>query len=236
VTAAYFMEVDGQPAVLQGYCAIYGTPSDSIDANYGRRLLIRPGAFDEVLSSSCRPTVDFAHLVSGRIGGSLSLWSDSTGLAFELCDIPATGAGPKVVRLIARGEVRGMSLAGNEESENALFEGEPVRAISRFVTLDHVAPTGGPMFGATGVWLSTATYLDGHRSRLRDSWERGRRIQAIRAAPHGRKGPSQILIPPGLANLHTRRQEELQWGWRGPRDLYKRALLDVWQQLNVEDF
>ncbi|WP_077960090.1 HK97 family phage prohead protease [Ensifer adhaerens] len=101
-------EVRAEGRKLTGYAATFGNETRILDFSE----TIAPGAF----SASLRSNPDILALVdhdSGKVlartkSGSLKLWEDAKGLAYEIA-LPETSLGRDILALATRGDVGGVS-------------------------------------------------------------------------------------------------------------------------------
>lgn len=144
-------EGDGQPVIL-GHAALFNSKSTFM---YGFREQILPGAFAGSLAGDIRALWqhDSARVLGRTKAGSLRLWEDDQGLAFEL-NPPDTQDGRDALTLIERGDVDQMSIGfnvppgGDSWSEDS--DGIPLRTL-RAVTLWEVSPVTWAAYPQTGV-------------------------------------------------------------------------------------
>ena len=152
-----FLQHDGQPVYVQGYCATWNTLSHPAPELGNRRSLFLPGAFSEVLkrpmlSLTCQP-----HHAGATIGSvrdrTLTVWEDAVGCAFRCGPLSVTSGA--VIRSIVAGQTRGASTRATvAEQKIREINGEDVIVISRMKSLLHIAPVDVPMDDATAVWCS----------------------------------------------------------------------------------
>jgi len=100
---------------IRGYAAVYGTwTTIAEDDQLVINERVQAGAFDRALREKQDVRALFNHnssLILGRTkSGTLRVWSDSHGLAFEI-DPPDTSAGRNAVEAIRRGDVSQSSFA-----------------------------------------------------------------------------------------------------------------------------
>ena len=143
---------EGKPATILGHAALFNTPSVYM---MGFRETIEPGAFTDSLSGDIRALWqhDTARVLGRTKSGTLRLWEDDQGLAFEL-NPPDTQDGRDAVTLIERGDVDQMSFGfnvppgGDSWSEDE--DGIPLRSL-RAVSLMEISPVTWAAYPQTGV-------------------------------------------------------------------------------------
>jgi uncharacterized protein len=100
--------VDDKPAVLFGYAATFNNPSQDLG---GYTEVLGPGCFTETLKT-CDARAFWNHNYDDLLGrkgsGTLRLWEDAVGLAFEI-DVPDTSLGRDIYFLVKRRDVDGVS-------------------------------------------------------------------------------------------------------------------------------
>lgn len=141
-----------QPATILGHAALFDTPSVYM---MGFKETIERGAFAESLSGDIRALWqhDTARVLGRTKAGTLRLWEDDQGLAFEL-NPPDTQDGRDAVTLIERGDVDQMSFGfnvppgGDSWSEDE--DGIPLRSL-RAVSLMEISPVTWAAYPQTGV-------------------------------------------------------------------------------------
>lgn len=142
---------DSKPTIL-GHAALFNSKSVFL---YGFREIIEPGAFAESLAGDIRALWqhDSARVLGRTKAGTLKLWEDDQGLAFEL-NPPDTQDGRDAVTLIERGDVDQMSFGfnvppgGDSWAEDE--DGIPLRKL-RTVSLMEVSPVTWAAYPQTGV-------------------------------------------------------------------------------------
>lgn len=145
-------EEDGPP-VIRGHAAVFNIRSVFL---YGFREIIEPGAFAETLKQNDVRKLwqhDPARVLGRVKSGTLRLWEDDRGLAFEN-NPPDTQDGRDAVTLIGRGDVDQMSFGfnvppgGDTWSEDE--DGVPLRRV-RTANLFEISPVTWPAYPDTGV-------------------------------------------------------------------------------------
>ncbi len=156
------LDVDGQPIFIRGYASVFNLPSWPMGRNDGCCEIVKPWAFDAILRRpSASLNIQFHHAGLEFIAGSLALdtlqvWADDFGLAFEAGPYNICGRNVTLLRPIADGEIRGASWSGWLASARfEIVDGERVKVIRRFKTLDHISPVNEPAYPDTGIWLSS---------------------------------------------------------------------------------
>lgn len=141
---------------LSGYAAVFNSPSEII-AERGKlfREVLVPGAFARSLGSPPRGSIValWNHGKDNRpplasTPGTLKLWEDARGLAFEF-EAPASAA--DVVEAVHRGDVRAMSFGfvGGKDRWSTR-DGMPFREVSDLDLLE-ISLVVHPAYAATSV-------------------------------------------------------------------------------------
>jgi hypothetical protein len=137
--------------VILGHAALFNTPS----VYMGFREVIAPGAFKESLGGDIRALWqhDTARVLGRTKAGTLQVWEDAQGLAFEL-NPPDTQDGRDAVTLIERGDVDQMSFGFNVPSGGDSWskdgDGIPLRTLNT-VGLMEISPVTWAAYPQTGV-------------------------------------------------------------------------------------
>jgi len=144
---------------LTGYAARFNEPTD-----LGEFIeVIKPAAFSRTLSADSAQQIraiyehDGKQLL-GRVGsGTLRLFEDSEGLAFEL-DLPDTPLGRDLQVLVTRGDVAGCSFGFISQSENwTERDGKPVRELTD-LDLYEITITATPAYNTTQVRVRSSKH------------------------------------------------------------------------------
>jgi hypothetical protein len=141
-----------KPATILGHAALFNTRSVFL---HGFRETIQPGAFSDSLAGDIRALWqhDTARVLGRTKAGTLRLWEDDQGLAFEL-QPPDTQDGRDAVTLIERGDVDQMSFGfnvppgGDSWAEDE--DGIPLRKLNT-VNLMEISPVTWAAYPDTGV-------------------------------------------------------------------------------------
>ncbi len=148
---------NGQPRI-RGTAVAYNTFSKDLG---GFREVILPGAFDHLIDQRRKDAAEvvalFNHDPSQLLGRTsaktLRLWSDDTGLHYEIDPVPNTSLGRDLVEHLRLGNVRGSSFAFTvaEEKGGEDENGYPVRYVHKAAGLYDVSPVVNPAYDATTV-------------------------------------------------------------------------------------
>ena len=152
---------DGR-SVIKGYAVRYNTLSVDLG---GFRERILPGAFDGVFSRQ-RKRADLVSyynhnpdiLLGRESSGTLKVWSDEKGVAFEVMP-PASRS--DIMELVARRDVKGASFTfsvdKNGESYTTDEGGRAIREI-RAATMYELGPVVQPAYPATSVAVAMRSF------------------------------------------------------------------------------
>lgn len=149
---------DGASPILRGYAALFDSWSHPLPGDgFLFRERIMPGAFDAALASPDLDVIaNYEHINAQLLGrsasGTLRLFTDETGLGFEI-DPPDTTLGRDVVTLAKRGDLRGCSFAFTTTDDLVdVAEGEDgmmARSVRQVSGLYDVAITATPAYPDT---------------------------------------------------------------------------------------
>lgn len=143
---------------LEGYASVF----DQVTKLSRSYEVIAPGAFDAVLDRNPDVRALFNHnedyLLGRTASGTLRLYTDSTGLGYEL-DLPNTQLGNDVRELAERGDLTGASfgfIPGEDEWATAQ-DGLQVRTHTQIRELRDIAPVTFPAYEGATVALRSLT-------------------------------------------------------------------------------
>lgn len=151
-------EVKGN--TLTGYASVYGTYADlgSFVETFS------PTAFDKTLVDPSTDVRSFWNHQSSQLLGrqsskTLRVWSDSTGLGFEV-QLPPTSAGNDVRALAERGDIGGVSIGFRPDDETwGRIGNRDLRTHNSVATLIEISPCAIPAFGSTTVQLRSLEHI-----------------------------------------------------------------------------
>ena len=150
ITGLEIRAKDDKPTI-RGHAALFDTPSVFM----GFREQIAPGAFKDSLGGDIRALWqhDSTRVLGRTKAGTLRVWEDDQGLAFEL-NPPDTQDGRDAITLIERGDVDQMSFGFNVPSGGDTWDededGIPLRTLRR-VSLMEISPVTWAAYPQTGV-------------------------------------------------------------------------------------
>lgn len=154
------LDESGDKAVARGYAAVFGSRSENLG---GFVEMIDPKAFNRTLNSAdVRALRDHdPKLLLGRSGaGTLRLWVDERGLAYEI-DLPDTQEGRDTAVLLRRGDLYGSSFGFrtiDDDWSQRTEDGYPLRVLQE-VALRDVGPVTMPAYPATEAALRSLAEL-----------------------------------------------------------------------------
>lgn len=108
---------EGGKSILYGYAAVYDSPSVVMDEGNGPfREIVLPGAFDACLAGDYDVVALRNHDINQPLGrlsaGTLRLWSDEVGLAFEV-DLSSASYAQDLAENVDRRDIVGCSFKGS---------------------------------------------------------------------------------------------------------------------------
>lgn len=159
-------EVTGN--TLTGYASVYGTYADlgSFVETFA------PNAFDATLNNPATDVRSFwnhdsAMLLGRQSANTLRVWSDSTGLGFEV-QLPPTSAGNDVRALAERGDIGGVSIGFRPDQETwGRIGGRELRTHTSVASLIEVSPVSIPAYNSTTVRLRSLEHISTGAEDLR---------------------------------------------------------------------
>jgi HK97 family phage prohead protease len=188
---------EGKPAMVAGYAAVYGSPSNTLRSSRGDFVeVIEPGFFDSVLNDDVRALFNhddnFVLARSNAGKGTLRIFSDERGLAYEF-EAPDTTAGRDLSVSLTRGDIDQSSFAFSIKQDGDKWDrrsdGVLVRTLRAggCARLHDVSPVTYPAYPDTEVCARSASldqFLDADEAKKApqqpplDLWER--RLASIR--------------------------------------------------------
>lgn len=168
---------------IAGYAAKYGVVSEDLG---GFREILMPGCFD--LDTNPDVVCNREHNDDDPLGrttsGTLKLWSDEVGLAFE-CQVAPTTLGRDTLALVERKDINGCSFAFEvvDETWATADDGTPLRQVKRCVVYD-VAAVVHPAYPETELAMRSAIAARAPQT-LRNRNRRARLKLAERFFPRG---------------------------------------------------
>lgn len=156
VTSPVELRSEGDSRKVEGYAALFGTPSDRLDFEE----TIEKGAFDGVIERSdvmalLNHSLSRGILARCRQGeGSLSLVIDDKGLKYTF-EAPHTALGDELVENLKRGEISESSFCFDVEKDHweKLADGTWKRSILQVGNLYDVSPVYTAAYSKTSVNL-----------------------------------------------------------------------------------
>lgn len=154
-------EVKGD--TLHGYASVYGTYADL--GVYVETFA--PSAFNAALSDPSTDVRSFwnhesSMLLGRQSAGTLRIWSDSTGLGFEV-QLPNTSVGNDVRALAERGDIGGVSIGFRPETESWSRIGtRELRTHTSVAALIEISPCSLPAYSDTTAQLRSLADITTH--------------------------------------------------------------------------
>ena len=145
-------EVEGEPTKIVGYASVFDNRSELIGGSF--REVIKPGAFDDVLSDDVRALFNHdPNFILGRSSvGTLALSVDDKGLRYEITAPTTQTIRDLVLAPMQRGDISQSSFAFRVARDGERWyqdeDGVIVREISRFSRLLDVSPVTYPAYNA----------------------------------------------------------------------------------------
>ncbi|GKS58193.1 hypothetical protein YTPLAS18_17200 [Nitrospira sp.] len=159
--------------VLHGYAAVFNTLSTNLGGFFER---VQRGAFAESLKRDVRALFNHnsASLLGRTRSGSLKVFEDQHGLAFEL-RLPDTQLGHDIRELVSRGDVSQMSFGFSvpDGGDTWTYEAGRTIRVLRKVELWEISLVVDPAYSSTSVMLremiaGLADMLAARRLRVAD--------------------------------------------------------------------
>jgi HK97 family phage prohead protease len=153
-------EVEGN--TLTGYASTFGTYADL--GSYVETFA--PTAFDATLADPATDVRayyqhDSSMLLGRQSSGTLTVWTDTRGLGFEL-ELPNTSYAKDVRELAGRGDLGGMSIGfrpnPNGETRGTI-NGRTLRTHTSVAALIEISPVSIPAYSSTTVQLRSLDHL-----------------------------------------------------------------------------
>ncbi len=151
-------EVTG--STLTGYASVYGTYADL--GSYVETFA--PGSFDAALGGDADVRSFWNHdsgmLLGRQSTGTLKVWTDTTGLGFEV-SLPNTSAGNDVRELAERGDIGGVSIGfrPGEEDHTGRVGNRALRTHTSVARLIEISPCSIPAYSSTSVHLRSLEHI-----------------------------------------------------------------------------
>ena len=171
-SAEFRSEVTGN--TLTGYASVYGTYAD-----LGAYVeTFAPTAFDATLADPHTDVRSFWNHDSAMLLGrqsvqTLRVWTDTTGLGFEV-QLPPTTAGNDVRALAERGDIGGVSIGFRPDGETWSTIGHrELRTHVSVARLIEISPVSLPAYGFTTVQLRSLEHIT-HPDSVRSQATRAR--------------------------------------------------------------
>lgn len=150
--------VDGRATKIRGHAAVWYDPADpgteyAIGDIYRERIM--PGAFQRAIAANrsiCCPNHDRRDPLGRQNRGTLRIWEDDVGLAYEV-DLPEHSRAQSHAEAVERGDYEGSSFdfghwdpAGYRDQRT---DGIVTRTVTSFPELRDVGPVTDPAYKAT---------------------------------------------------------------------------------------
>lgn len=152
-------EVKGE--TLYGYAQIWGTYADL--GSYVETFAST--AFDAALADPNTDVRSFWNHDSGKLlgrqsAGTVKVWSDQTGLGFEV-RLPNTSYANDIRELAERGDIGGVSVGFRRDLEAwSTIGGRSLRTHTSVGALVEVSPCSLPVYGSTTVQLRSLEHIN----------------------------------------------------------------------------
>lgn len=140
---------ENEPARITGYGSVFNSRSEPL---WGFREIIKPGAFDDVLSDDVRALFNHdPNFILGRTtSGTLSLAVDERGLRYDITAPDSQTIRDLVIAPMARGDISQSSFAFRVARDGEHWyeddEGVVIREIGKFSRLFDVSPVTYPAY------------------------------------------------------------------------------------------
>lgn len=145
---------------LTGYASVYGTYAD-----LGAYVeTFAPNAFNATLADPATDVRSFwnhdsAKLLGRQSAETLRVWTDSTGLGFEV-ELPNTSYASDVRALAERGDVGGVSIGFRAGQEDWSRIGQrELRTHTSVATLIEISPVSLPAYNSTTIALRSLEHI-----------------------------------------------------------------------------
>lgn len=151
-------EVTGN--TLTGIASAFGTYADL--GSYIETFA--PTAFDKVLGDPATDVRAFyqhdsAMLLGRQSSGTLKLWTDPTGLRYEL-DLPNTSYANDIRELAARGDLSGVSIGFRPDQQSwSKLGNRDLRTHTSVGALIEISPVSVPAYGSTTAQLRSLDHI-----------------------------------------------------------------------------
>ena len=178
-------QVDNQPSHIIGYGSVFNSRSEPL---WGFREIIKPGAFDDVLTDDVRGLFNHdPNFILGRsLSGTLLLSVDDKGLRYDITAPDTQTIRDLVLAPLMRGDISQSSFAFRISHDGEDWyqdeEGIVIREINRFSRLFDVSPVTYPAYqdADSGV-------------RSMKAWQEARNSGALQNAINQRMARERLL-------------------------------------------